>query len=56
MLNSNFFFFFLLQDGKRLFIGAVGSWYWQGESKHHIFHRSVVYLICCTTMIKGKCF
>ena len=26
---------FLRQDGDRLFVGAVGSWYWQGKS-----HRS----------------
>lgn len=23
--------FYYLQDGERLFIGAPGSWYWQGK-------------------------
>lgn len=29
--ENNLFFLFYLQNGDRLFIGAPGSWYWQGK-------------------------
>lgn len=34
ILRFFFFSFYVLQNGERLFIGAPGSWYWQGKITH----------------------